>query len=86
MLLFQGFDSQKELGRDASTWLQVYVGLAWTLGCGTVGLLIVREPAECKIGRQYLCQVRAFPFDCLRQAEKLERFLIRCFFFRQQDC
>ena len=33
------------------------MGLSWTLGCATVGLLIVREPAECKIGRQYLCQV-----------------------------
>lgn len=53
----QGFESQKELGRDASMWLQVYTGLAWTLGCAIVGLLIVREPAECKIGRQYLCQV-----------------------------
>ncbi len=38
-------------------WLQVYMGLAWTLGCATVGLLIVREPTDCRIARQYLCQV-----------------------------
>ena len=57
MFEYQGYEAEKTHGRDASMWLQVYMGLSWTLGCATVGLLIVREPAECKIGRQYLCQV-----------------------------
>ncbi|XP_046638831.1 monocarboxylate transporter 2-like isoform X4 [Daphnia pulicaria] len=55
-LIYLGYEAEKTQGRDSSMWLQVYIGLAWTLGCAAVGLLIVREPAECKIGRQYLCQ------------------------------
>lgn len=55
--LVKGHEAEKTQGRDSSMWLQVYMGLAWTLGCAVVGLLIVREPSECKIGRQYLCQV-----------------------------
>ena len=57
-------------------WLQVYMGLAWTLGCAAVGLLIVREPAECKIGRQYLCQVITLP-----ACRSLHSHISRIFFY-----
>lgn len=59
-LIYLGYETEKTQGRDSSMLLQVYMGLAWTLGCIAVGLLIVREPAECKIGRQYLCQAAGF--------------------------
>ncbi|XP_058825052.1 monocarboxylate transporter 12-like isoform X2 [Topomyia yanbarensis] len=36
--------------------LQVYLGLAWTLGCAAFGMLVVRNSVECRIARQYLCQ------------------------------
>lgn len=61
--LIKGYEAEKTQGRDSSMWLQVYIGLAWTLGCAVVGLLIVREPSECKIGRQYLCQVSSIHYQ-----------------------
>ena len=57
---------KREENGECATWQQVYIGLAWTLGCATIGLLIVRQPSECRIGRQYLCQVRQFAlYACL---------------------
>ncbi|XP_065089111.1 monocarboxylate transporter 2-like isoform X3 [Ochlerotatus camptorhynchus] len=40
--------------------LQVYLGLAWTLGCAAFGMLVVRNSVECRIARQYLCQTATF--------------------------
>ena len=60
----QSYDAEKGLGRDASVLLQVYMGIGWSIGCATIGLLIVREPTECRIGRQYLCQVSHGLFAC----------------------
>ncbi|KAF4529276.1 hypothetical protein B566_EDAN017755 [Ephemera danica] len=34
--------------------------LAWALGCAALGLLVVRNSADCRIARQYLCQACAF--------------------------
>ncbi|KAF4529277.1 hypothetical protein B566_EDAN017756 [Ephemera danica] len=36
------------------------LGLAWALGCAALGLLVVRNSADCRIARQYLCQACAF--------------------------
>ena len=35
---------------------QVYLGLAWSLGCLVFGLLVVRRGAECSVSRHYLTQ------------------------------
>lgn len=45
---------------DKVLTLQVYMGLAWMLGCVIFGLLIVKNGAECHIARQYLCQTATF--------------------------
>jgi hypothetical protein len=45
---------------DKVLTLQVYMGLAWILGCIIFGLLIVKNGAECHIARQYLCQTATF--------------------------
>ena len=36
--------------------LQVYLGLAWALGCLVFGLMVVRKSQECSVSRQYLTQ------------------------------
>ena len=36
--------------------LQVYLGLAWALGCLVFGLMVVRKSRECSVSRQYLTQ------------------------------
>lgn len=40
--------------------LQTYMGCAWILGVIVFGLMVTRNNAECRIGRQYLCQASAF--------------------------
>ena len=41
--------------------LQIYLGVAWILGCVVFGLLVVvRNNVECRIARQYLCQTAIF--------------------------
>lgn len=35
------------------------LGAAWMLGCVACGALVVRRSRECRIGRQYLCQMAA---------------------------
>lgn len=51
--------SREGLGGSALT-LQIYLGLAWTLGCILFGSLVVRNSVECRIARQYLCQTATF--------------------------
>lgn len=36
------------------------MGLAWMIGCVIFGVLVVRNSMECRIARQYLCQVSVF--------------------------
>lgn len=40
--------------------LQIYLGLAWIVGCSIFGLLVVKNSVECRIARQYLCQTAMF--------------------------
>lgn len=35
----------------------IYLAVAWTLGCCVFGCLVLQRSVECRIGRQYLCQV-----------------------------
>lgn len=42
---------------DTALLLQTYLGLAWTLGCAAFGVVVVHNSVECRIARQYLCQV-----------------------------
>ena len=37
--------------------LQIYLGLAWALGCVVFGGVVVNNSQECKISRLYLCQI-----------------------------
>ncbi|XP_059617895.1 monocarboxylate transporter 2-like [Phlebotomus argentipes] len=45
---------------DRIVVLQAYLGLAFMLGCGAFGMLVVRNSVECRIARQYLCQTSIF--------------------------
>ena len=36
------------------------MGIAWAVGCLAFGFIVVRNSAECRIGRQYLCQASLF--------------------------
>lgn len=36
--------------------LQVYLGLAWVVGCFLFGAVILNHSQECQISKQYLCQ------------------------------
>ena len=43
--------------RDSSvTVMMVHLAAAWSLGCCVCGGLVLRRSAECRVGRQYLCQ------------------------------
>ena len=37
--------------------LQAFLGMAWALGCCLFGAIVATHSKECKISRQYLCQV-----------------------------
>ncbi|XP_024084577.1 monocarboxylate transporter 10-like isoform X2 [Cimex lectularius] len=45
---------------DSVLLFQTYLGLAWALGCFIFGMLVLHNTAECRIARQYLCQVSVF--------------------------
>lgn len=45
---------------DAALPLQTNLGIAWIFGAIAFGVLVIRNNAECRIARQYLCQVSLF--------------------------
>lgn len=45
---------------DADLPLQVNMGIGFILGSIVFGVLVIRNNAECRIGRQYLCQISLF--------------------------
>lgn len=45
---------------DVDMALQLNMGLGFILGTIVFGVLVIRNNAECRIGRQYLCQVSSF--------------------------
>ncbi|GFY59206.1 uncharacterized protein TNIN_21841 [Trichonephila inaurata madagascariensis] len=44
------------LEEDLILLLQFHLGIAFSVGCGIFGILLVKKNAECIIGKQYLCQ------------------------------
>ncbi|XP_058127395.1 monocarboxylate transporter 8-like [Anopheles ziemanni] len=59
-IFYLAHEVQKDGIGDKVMILQIYLGLAWTLGCTAFGLLVVRNSVECRIARQYLCQTAIF--------------------------
>lgn len=45
---------------NAELPLQMNLGIAWVVGSIVFGVLVIRNSAECRIARQYLCQVSLF--------------------------
>lgn len=45
---------------DSIIFLQIYLGLAWTVGCLAFSMLVLHNTTECRIARQYLCQAAVF--------------------------
>lgn len=45
---------------DFAMLLQIYLGLAWTVGCIIFSTLVLYNSSECRIARQYLCQTAMF--------------------------
>jgi hypothetical protein len=37
--------------------LHVYIGVSWILGCLLFGLMVIQKNQECRVSKQYLCQV-----------------------------
>ncbi|CAG7725857.1 unnamed protein product [Allacma fusca] len=37
--------------------VHIYVGASWIVGCASFGLLAVQKNQECRVSKQYLCQV-----------------------------
>lgn len=59
-LYSQAHQVEEEGLGDTVVLLQVYLGLAWTIGCITFGVLVVHHNVECRIARQYLTQTAVF--------------------------
>ncbi|XP_060524135.1 monocarboxylate transporter 2-like isoform X2 [Cylas formicarius] len=57
---YLAYHAQIEGLGNSAVLLQVYLGLAWTVGCITFSLLILQNSSECQIARQYLCQTSGF--------------------------
>lgn len=55
---FQARQAEQEGLGERAVILQAYLGLAWVLGCAAFGLVVVHNSVECRIARQYLCQVQ----------------------------
>lgn len=45
---------------NAELPMQMNLGIAWMIGAFIFGVLVIRNNAECRIARQYLCQVSLF--------------------------
>ncbi len=57
LLAFQAQQANHDgIKRGALLWLQVYMGLAWALGCILFGGVASIGSYECRISKQYLCQ------------------------------
>lgn len=45
---------------NAELPMQMNLGVAWMVGAIIFGVLVIKKSNECRIGRQYLCQVSLF--------------------------
>ncbi|XP_076307706.1 monocarboxylate transporter 10-like isoform X2 [Tachypleus tridentatus] len=58
LLVYQG--EKEGLDYQSLLLLQVFLGLAFALGSGAFGFIIVKNSVQCMIARQYLCQAALF--------------------------
>jgi len=49
-----------EMDSFSFTLLHVYLGAAWVIGCCLFGLIVVQKNNDCRVSKQYLCQVNCF--------------------------
>ncbi|KAK9874571.1 hypothetical protein WA026_005404 [Henosepilachna vigintioctopunctata] len=59
-LFYLAYTAEVEGLGDYTMFLQVYLGLAWALGCVVFSTLVLHNSTECRIARQYLCQTAVF--------------------------
>ncbi|XP_035710933.1 uncharacterized protein LOC110854068 isoform X3 [Folsomia candida] len=57
-LLLLGMDSlEAKVDEISFVLLHVHVGAAWVVGCCLFGLIAIQKNQECRVSKQYLCQV-----------------------------
>ncbi|XP_018332376.1 monocarboxylate transporter 12-like isoform X2 [Agrilus planipennis] len=59
-IFYLSYQAEAEGLGDSTVLLQMYLGLAWTLGCVVFSTLVLHNSTECRIARQYLCQAAVF--------------------------
>uniref|UniRef100_T1JDP4 Major facilitator superfamily (MFS) profile domain-containing protein n=1 Tax=Strigamia maritima TaxID=126957 RepID=T1JDP4_STRMM len=60
-IVFLAYEAKQDgLSTESVLVIQVFLGIAFALGCGTFGFIIIRNSSECRIARQYLCQASTF--------------------------
>lgn len=58
MRVLQGMDSlEAKVDEISFVLLHVHVGAAWVVGCCLFGLIAIQKNQECRVSKQYLCQV-----------------------------
>ncbi|KAG5871507.1 hypothetical protein JTB14_027170 [Gonioctena quinquepunctata] len=55
-LFYLAYQAEVEGLGDSTIFLQMYLGMAWTVGCVVFSTLVLHSSTECRIARQYLCQ------------------------------
>ncbi|XP_071051673.1 monocarboxylate transporter 12-like isoform X3 [Onthophagus taurus] len=59
-LFYLAYQAEVEGLGDSTVFLQMYLGIAWTVGCVVFSTLVLHNSTECRIARQYLCQTAVF--------------------------
>lgn len=59
-LFYLAYQAEVEGLGDSTVFLQMYLGLAWTVGCVVFSTLVLHNSTECRIARQYLTQTAVF--------------------------
>ena len=57
-IIYLAFQAEFEgVPADKVAALQVYLGLSWALGTVIFGCVVLQKSRDCRVGRQYLCQI-----------------------------
>lgn len=59
-IFYMSYQAEIEGLGDSIIFLQIYLGLAWTVGCLAFSMFVIHNSTECRIARQYLCQTAVF--------------------------
>ncbi|XP_076252050.1 monocarboxylate transporter 12-like isoform X5 [Rhynchophorus ferrugineus] len=59
-LFYLAYQAEIEGLGESTIFLQMYLGLAWTVGCIVFSVFVLHTSSECRISRQYLCQTAMF--------------------------